>query len=835
MRATDHFSELTATNMKFDYVANTRCMWIEAMESRTLLSARPGDIDTGFATGGKLVIATNGTEGFNVLGGAVEADGSEIVVGERRRAASDDFVAARLKPDGLLDTSFGLAGNAELGNDITGGIYSNFIVSVQDDGKILVGGIPASEHLASLGDIAVLRLNSDGTRDNSFGQAGIALVPSFLDAAFNQQITRIAVQDDGKILIGSNIGFDEFSFARLDAQGTLDTEYRNGGLFHTKLGVGGLHNVVDAEVQTDGSILFAGAKGIDALIAIERYDASGHFDSHFGQNGRILTDLPAEKYRNPVVNQGPDGELVVCMWTDPLNGGKTVITLARFHADGSPDSAFGVDGKASTPVDDFELDFANDVSPIPKFQGDRIIFAESTTGGTFVYRITPSGTLDPSFGTNGRAVLDNAAFIENTDPLQIADDGKIYAANFDYDLRLTRATVDGQLDPTYGAAHDGVANVPVSGPGTDTLSAAAIRPDGTFMLLGSSASSTRDQRFLKRYLASGEPDLAVGAAGDLNTIPDYYFGQKPAQMVVTPRDAVVLAYSIPGTIGTYGFPRLLKFTSSGELDRSFISDRAPTSLIEFGLLGFAMETDGTLAVLAKRASQGLDRLIVYSPKGLRLHARAFTAAEADGASIAAAPHGKIVLAGPFSRSSPGLQVSRYDESLRPDVSFGTNGVVTPKLTADFFLKAVTTQSNGKILLAGRSGNRFVLARLNADGGADVSFGKDGIVSTVVASQNAAPVLRNVVIQANGRIIVGGSTNASRNADFLLVRYTSKGRLDASFGQAGIVTSDFGGNETLTSIGLTPDNKLMAFGTITYTGDGITTRNDSDILVARYAL
>jgi uncharacterized delta-60 repeat protein len=123
-----------------------------------------------------------------------------------------------------------------------------------------------------------------------------------------------------------------------------------------------------------------------------------------------------------------------------------------------------------------------------------------------------------------------------------------------------------------------------------------------------------------------------------------------------------------------------------------------------------------------------------------------------------------------------------------DTSFGTNGIVTS--SNNYYLIAV--QSDGKIVVAGGTSGEtvggkllggFNLARYNSDGSLDTSFGK---VHTSLPYYGAEP--EALLLQANGDILIVGNTDDPYPpSDWLMARYTTKGRLDTSFGNNGIVT------------------------------------------------
>jgi uncharacterized delta-60 repeat protein len=156
---------------------------------------------------------------------------------------------------------------------------------------------------------------------------------------------------------------------------------------------------------------------------------------------------------------------------------------------------------------------------------------------------------------------------------------------------------------------------------------------------------------------------------------------------------------------------------------------------------------------------------------------------------------------------------------------GHGTVVTPIATFKHGRGALAIQADGKIILAGTSddnGNKnLVLARYNSDGTLDNTLGGDGIVITDFGKNEVA---NDLAIQADGKIILAGKSEGGGGSDLLLVRYNNNGTLDPSFGDGGKVTGDFGGAESAVGILFQPDGKLLTAGA-----------KDGDAVLARYVL
>ncbi|MBD2412417.1 DUF4347 domain-containing protein [Nostoc calcicola FACHB-3891] len=206
----------------------------------------------------------------------------------------------------------------------------------------------------------------------------------------------------------------------------------------------------------------------------------------------------------------------------------------------------------------------------------------------------------------------------------------------------------------------------------------------------------------------------------------------------------------------------------------------------------------------------------------------------NGYSVALQPDGKIVVAGYIwgdnsEPNRPDFAMARYNADGSLDSSFGNAGKLITNFGEDFGRK-VLVQPDGKIILAGYIGNGnadYVLLRYNTNGSLDTGFGNGGKVN---GTKGYA-----VAIQADGKIVVGGTdTNGSNiNFDFALTRYNTDGSLDTSFGNSGRVLSAIGTfAEEINTIAIQPDGKIVAAGRVWKYVNG-TSSNQDDLAIARF--
>jgi uncharacterized delta-60 repeat protein len=353
---------------------------------------------------------------------AVQSDGKIVVVGHAQTAAGDvsdtAFAVARFTAAGALDTSFvNSAGRTMIGFE---GLDFAVGVGVQGDGKIVVAGLTfASTAYGAPKSIALARLTPGGQLDVTFGTSGRATAA--IGAFAN--VKAMALRPDGRILVAGNlsrpdVGLD-FLFVQFRSNGTLDTSFGTNGPFPNLSGaitvdLGGHDSVSALAIQSDGRVVAAGSlwlSSTDQRFALARLTANGVLDSSFGTSGKVVTSFAnAASGANGVAVQA-DGRIVAVGVAQSLTASApTNVAVARYLANGALDTGFSGDGRvmvAFAPSDPARFDTAHAVAIQPD---GRIVTAGSTgrdDASVFALaRLTATGTLDTSFGSDGRIVTD---------------------------------------------------------------------------------------------------------------------------------------------------------------------------------------------------------------------------------------------------------------------------------------------------------------------------------------------------------------------------------------------------------------------------------------------
>jgi uncharacterized delta-60 repeat protein len=239
----------------------------------------------------------------------------------------------RYNTDGTLDNTFGTGGLA-IANV---GAASSYVQSIalQDDGKIVAAGMGFNEN--SNYGFAVARFNSDGSLDNDFDANGTKL---FNVGWGNDFATAVAIQNDNQILLGghtwiTNIPLLQYDFAvaRLNHDGTIDNSFGESGVTITNLIYGGNY-VTDMALQSDGKIILNGNTSSESEenLGIVRYTADGILDTSFGTNGITLTNVAGNSDYSEAVAIQADGKIVTAGTTYDT-GNSSQFLIVRYGGD----------------------------------------------------------------------------------------------------------------------------------------------------------------------------------------------------------------------------------------------------------------------------------------------------------------------------------------------------------------------------------------------------------------------------------------------------------------------------------------------------------------------
>ncbi|HTK77796.1 MAG TPA: SdrD B-like domain-containing protein [Gemmataceae bacterium] len=441
----------------------TRC---EPLEPRRLLAGNPTDLDLSFSGDGKVVTDFAGADDV-AHAVAVQADGKIVVAGEAQVTVNGvrktAFAAVRYNPDGSLDDGslkdttpgdkFGVAGKFTRVVDLGGGSGAAAI-AIQKDGKIILAGNSTDSGVGfNLSQWSFLRLNKDGTTDANYGKLGV-LTTRFLAGTEPSRLSAIVLQPDGNLLAAGGLA-NNWALLRVTSGGAIDTTFGD---------------------PLVGVVIFS---SVDPSL-------EGLATADFGGQD-VATAIALDNVGNIVVAGNVGG-----------NGIKQNVGVERFLPSGQPDRSFGVNGQS---VFSTGTALSSDVGSLAvRPSGEiRVGFASQASNLTRL-----GGTV--SFDNNGR-VVGTASTSGKTSANGLADTptdslvlGGTSIASGQTPERFYVAQVGGSLenDVDFGSTAD-----------RNVAGALTVGPDGKIVQVGFTTSVKGGRNFaIARYL--GTPTSGLG-------------------------------------------------------------------------------------------------------------------------------------------------------------------------------------------------------------------------------------------------------------------------------------------------------------------------------------
>lgn len=375
-----------------------------------------GALDSTFGTGGMSIVDSSvAYPGLSASGMALQSDGRIVVVGS---CDSLRLAVVRFQTTGALDPAFG-DGGLVLTQLANGGQTVARSVTIQTDGKIVVGGDVAE-------DFAVLRYHPNGTLDSQFGSGGKALV-HLGGRAVNGNSVR--VQTDGRILLGGSSfvpGQNEvtctFSLLRLESDGSIDGSFGTGGVQSTSF-PGGSHCYANAlAVQKNGQIILAGYSygfygGVNetAMFALARYNR-GELTARSATYEQVAS-FPAGGSTTvgaTPVYVGATRDATGSLWGTTMSGGANALgTVFKISPQGvltTVVSFTGTAGAAKGAAPFTDLCLASDGNLYGTTSGGGAggfgTLFKLTTSGVFTTLVEFTGTAGSNKGANPSAVIE---------------------------------------------------------------------------------------------------------------------------------------------------------------------------------------------------------------------------------------------------------------------------------------------------------------------------------------------------------------------------------------------------------------------------------------------
>ncbi len=697
---------------------------------------------------------------FQVNAIAVQSDGKIVIVGgfTNYNTITRSRIA-RLNADGSLDVGF----NPGSGTDdkITS-------VVVLSDGKILIGGRFKNYNNASSSGIA--RLNPDGSRDVTFNPGTGA----------NTTVNTLAVQSDGKILIGGMFttynDISRIRIARLYPDGSLD------GTFDP--GTGTNEEIRSLAVQSDGKILIGGefsTYNSTTSNRIARLNTDGSLDGNFNLGG-----AGASAGIRSIAIQTEDGKILIGGDFSTYNG-TTRNSIARLETNGTLDPAFNPGTVANREV----------YSIVVQTDGRILIGGGFTsynnTTLSRIARLESNGTLDGTFNPTGANAEIIFLTVQSSDN-KILIGGRFTSFNGIIRNRIARLESDGSLVAEFNPNTGANANI----------NALAVQSSDGKILIGGAFTSYNDKlrNSIARLNIDGSLDITFSPGLDAG--PD---DKVNVNTIAVQSDGKILIGGSFTSSSSITRSRIARLNADGSLDVGF----NPGSGADNNVNTIVIQSDGKIligGVFTSYDGSSRNRITRLNSVGtLDVGFNPGSGANGIVHTIAVQSDGKILIGGAFT-SYNGTSCNHI---ARLNTDGSLDGTFTHGTGASDDIRSIAVQSDGKILIGGafesyNGTTRKRIARLNTDGSLDGTFDPGWGANSAVFS---------IVVQSNGNILIGGEfSNYNLISRNFIARLNTFGILDEAFVPVS------GANSTILSIAVQSGGKILIGGMFTsYNGTG----------------
>lgn len=396
--------------------------------------------------------------------------------------------------------------------------------------------------------------------------------------------------------------------------------------------------------------------------------APGMFDLSFGTNGVVISDFGGSD-RFTALDIDSQGRIVAFGETYNTTTFVTSILVARYLADGTPDTTFDGDGvRVLTGFTGFAYDIVIQTD-------DKVLIAAAIDNTFTIFRLKTDGSLDESFNAGGVSSQSLGLDMSAAQKMTVMGDGHILIGGIGslgantYTLLVMLAS-DGTLDISM---YDGGVQFIIP---AISVAKVLIQGDGKVVIAGSQQSNIGVGHFvLLRILINGQPDPDFGDGGVVYTDVDLQAADPLRDAVLDANGKIVVAgYLIPGTIGPRGMV-VARYNTDGSLDTTFDGD---------GIALPSFDQDG---------------------KGF-------------ATSLAIDANGRIIVAGSDAAFfySGQLALVRYNPDGTLDTTFDVDGkLVTSGVYMGEEAQDITIDSAGRYVVAGFGNNNGVVYRFESDG------------------------------------------------------------------------------------------------------------------------
>ena len=495
---------------------------------------------------------------------AVQEDGKIVIAG---RDDNDQIAVIRLLENGRNDRRFGNRGVAafDLAQTDDG---SGRVVSLREDGTIMVAGTSRTAvgtnqngNTVYQQDFVLMSLSGEGETQNAFSSDGVVLERFELARPTSESGQQIALQSDGKIIVGSQ-HFDansDFLISRFLPNGQLDVSFGDAGFVAVDMGehesLEDLIVTADDKIVAMGSYRNVNGSGVSQMLAV-RLNADGTTDGSFGTDGAVIVGVTGINTYGVAADEFADGKILLAARSYASGSQMMVVKL---KSDGDFDTSFSGDGIAFTGSGTSQG--VHDALAQPDGKVAILGHTSFPTNHT-VLRLNADGSTDFGFGSGGRASLNFTSGYDNPRGLALQSDGKLVTvggAGNRY-FGIGRLNANGTPDNTFGSFGKVITNFGVFSANAEGVT---VQPDGKMIVMGHRDNG--EGYIVARYSANGTLDSTFGSGG--RAAIDFQSDNERAYSAVVAGDGII---SVGFAGNNYTDIALAKvFTVSAELADAF--------------------------------------------------------------------------------------------------------------------------------------------------------------------------------------------------------------------------------------------------------------------------
>ncbi len=381
--------------------------------------------DSLFGTNSRLYVNTGGSETFSNF--VLQPDGKIVAGGwEYGAGGTGEYnIMVRFDPCGRIDSTFGTDGMVHHHFD-----QRNFGYTYvrQPDGKILAAGVQASSNSSSAQIPFVARYLADGTPDTAFADTGTHAVRFAPGAA--GYFRSIEVMPDGRILCGGRYTFNGRGpgAMRFLSDGSLDSSFGGDGIVQYDMS-GSISFAMQFHARTfqDGDVVVGGrilGNGNIGYFVVVGFDSTGVLDTTFGNAGVFIDTVPLNdmSVENYMVMDADEHLVMACTRLPEADG----IELVRLTPSGTPDNTFGTNGHVTITGSSMYCMGLKRMAG----GGYLVIGKDLGTGFGFAIRLLADGSTDASFGNAGYLSVDLASGSDNVhDVVELPNDRLLFGGS----------------------------------------------------------------------------------------------------------------------------------------------------------------------------------------------------------------------------------------------------------------------------------------------------------------------------------------------------------------------------------------------------------------------